>query len=111
MPAPVLEAADARAAGVAIRELSGPGLGNAFAGAPTSIADPSSIISNPASIGFMSGHQAAGFGSYIIPKAEFKDGSASAEPALVAPFPIAITENALFDGNEDISAVRGTVRF
>ena len=111
LPALVLEAADAQAAGFAIMEQSGSGLGNAFAGAPTSIADPSSIFSNPASMGFMSGQQAAAFGSYIIPKGKFKGGSASAEPAPVAPFPIPITENALFDGNEDIIAVRGTVRF
>ncbi len=103
LPALVLEAAGAQAAGFAIREQSGSGLGNAFAGAPTSIADPSSIFSNPASMGFMSGYQAAGYGSYIIPYGKFKDGSASAEPAPVAPFPIPITENSLFDGNKDIS--------
>jgi long-chain fatty acid transport protein len=96
LPALLLEVSQAQAAGFAIREQSGSGLGNAFAGGPTGIDDPSFIYSNPASMGFLSGHQATTYGSFIIPSTKFKEDSSST--VLGTP----ITTNSLFEGNDDI---------
>ena len=77
LPALALSAQHALAAGYAVREQSGSALGNAFAGAPTGIDDPSYMFWNPAMLTYLDGIQAAASGSYIIPNAEFKDGSAT----------------------------------
>ncbi len=111
LPALVLEAADAQAAGFAVRDSSTTGLGNAFAGAPTSTDDISNMNVNPATMGFQTGIQAVATGAYIIPNSKFKDGETSTTdffiPAPPAPIPttspgVAITENSFLDGNDDI---------
>ena len=83
LPALVLATTHAEGAGFAIREQSGTGLGNAFAGAPTGVDDPSFLFSNPASMTYLKGNQVSATGAYIIPDSNFKNGDASAEPAAV----------------------------
>jgi long-chain fatty acid transport protein len=72
-----------QAAGFGLAELSGSGLGNAFAGAAAVAEDASSIYSNPASMTYVQGMQAVGALHLIKPNAEFNnDGSVPARAAL-----------------------------
>jgi long-chain fatty acid transport protein len=96
LPALVFWVQDALAAGFAIKEQSGSALGNAFAGSATGIDDISYSFYNPAMMTYLSGNHAAAAASYIIPDANFKDGSASN----IASAPITTTSN--FNGNKDI---------
>ncbi len=67
----------AYAAGFAIREQSSVAQGNAFAGATAGAEDISYMFFNPAALARFDDYQAHASLSYIIPKAEFKDGDAS----------------------------------
>ena len=62
-----------QAAGFGLAELSGSGLGNAFAGAAAVAEDASSIYSNPASMTYILGTQAVGALHLIKPNAEFNN--------------------------------------
>jgi long-chain fatty acid transport protein len=65
-----------QAAGFGLAELSGSGLGNAFAGASAVAEDASNMFSNPASLTYIEGMQAVGALHLIKPNAEFNnDGS------------------------------------
>jgi long-chain fatty acid transport protein len=65
-----------QAAGFGLAEVSGSGLGNAFAGGAAVAEDASSIYANPASMTYVQGTQAAGALHLIKPNAEFNnDGS------------------------------------
>lgn len=69
------------AAGFGLAELSGSGLGNAFAGGAAAAEDASYIYTNPASMVYVQGTQAAGALHLIKPNAEFNDmGSVNAAP-------------------------------
>ncbi|MDH3593251.1 MAG: OmpP1/FadL family transporter [Rhodospirillales bacterium] len=96
LPALVLSAQHALAAGYAIKEQSGSALGNAFAGAVTGIDDITYSFYNPAMMTYLSGNHAALSNSYIIPNAKFKNGSAST--VTTAP----INNTSRFKGNDDI---------
>ena len=66
----------ANAAGFGLAELSGSGLGNAFAGASAVSEDASNMFSNPASLTYIQGTQAVGALHLIKPNADFNnDGS------------------------------------
>lgn len=72
----------AQAAGYALAEQSGSGLGNAYAGAAAIAEDASTIFSNPAGMTYIEGTQAAGALHFIKPNAEFSnDGNSSAGTA------------------------------
>ncbi len=62
-----------QAAGFALSEQSGSGLGNAFAGAAAIAEDASTIFFNPAGMTYIEGTQAAGALHLIKPKAEFNN--------------------------------------
>ena len=62
-----------QAAGFGLAELSGSGLGNAFAGAAAVAEDASSIYSNPASMTYIQGTQAVGALHLLKPNAEFNN--------------------------------------
>ncbi len=96
LPALVLSAQHALAAGFAIKEQSGSALGNAFAGSVTGVDDITYSFYNPAMMTYLSGNHAALSNSYIIPNAKFKDGSAST----ITTAPINTTSS--FKGNDDI---------
>ena len=69
----------ANAAGFGLAENSGSGLGNAFSGASAVAEDASNIFSNPASMTYIEGTQAAGALHLIKPNVEFNnDGSTPA---------------------------------
>ncbi len=71
-----------QAAGFALAEQSGSGLGNAFAGAAAVAEDASTIFFNPAGMSYIEGTQAAGALHLIKPKAEFdNDGNSAAGTA------------------------------
>ena len=61
------------AAGFALSEQSGSGLGSAFAGAAATAEDASTIFFNPAGMTYIEGTQAAGALHLIKPSAEFND--------------------------------------
>lgn len=64
------------AAGFGLAELSGSGLGNAFAGAAAVAEDASNMYTNPASLTYIEGMQAVGALHLIKPNADFNnDGS------------------------------------
>ena len=63
----------AEAAGFALAEQSGSGLGNAYAGAAAIAEDASTIFSNPAGMTYIEGTQAAGALHLIKPNAEFNN--------------------------------------
>lgn len=68
-----------QAAGFGLAEVSGSGLGNAYAGGAAVAEDASSIYANPASMTYVQGTQAAGALHLINPNAEFNnEGSAPA---------------------------------
>lgn len=78
----------AEAAGFALAEQSGSGLGNSFAGAAAIAEDASTIYSNPAGMTYIDGTQAAGALHLIKPSAKFNDeGSIKAfsAPANLVP--------------------------
>lgn len=68
---------DAAASGYAVREQSAVGQGSSFAGATARADDPSFMFFNPASLGWLSGIQAATVGSYIRPESEVESGTAT----------------------------------
>lgn len=61
------------AAGFGLAELSGSGLGNAFAGASAVSEDASNMFSNPASLTYIQGTQAVGALHLIKPNADFNN--------------------------------------
>ncbi len=65
------------AAGFGLAEVSGSGLGNAFAGGAAVAEDASSIYANPASMTYVEGSQAVGALHLIKPNAEFNNGGLS----------------------------------
>jgi len=69
-------AAQAEAAGFAIREQSGTALGNAFAGATAGAEDISYMFFNPAGLTRHDGNQMLATASYVAPHAEMKSGTA-----------------------------------
>ncbi len=62
-----------QAAGFGLAELSGSGLGNAFAGASAVAEDASNMFSNPASLTYIQGMQAVGALHLIKPNADFNN--------------------------------------
>lgn len=81
---PLLAAAgQAGAAGFALMEQSGRGMGNAFAGGAAAAEDASTIFFNPAGLMRLEGAQVVGAGHLILPSAEFRDGGST--DALGAP--------------------------
>ena len=68
----------AQAAGFALIEQSGSGLGNAFAGAAASAEDASTIFFNPAGMTYMQGSQVVGALHLIKPSAHFNDDGSTA---------------------------------
>jgi long-chain fatty acid transport protein len=62
-----------QAAGFGLAEVSGSGLGNAYAGGAAVAEDASSIYANPASMTYVQGMQAAGALHLIKPNAEFNN--------------------------------------
>jgi long-chain fatty acid transport protein len=70
-------------AGFGLAELSGSGLGNAFAGGAAAAEDASYMYVNPASMIYVQGTQAAGALHLIKPNAEFNnEGSVPARPTV-----------------------------
>lgn len=63
----------AQAAGYALAEQSGSGLGNSYAGAAAIAEDASTIYFNPAGMTYIEGTQAAGALHLIKPSAEFNN--------------------------------------
>ena len=63
----------AQAAGFALIEQSGSGMGNAFAGAAASAEDASTIFFNPAGMTYIQGSQVVGALHLIKPSAHFND--------------------------------------
>jgi long-chain fatty acid transport protein len=63
----------AQAAGFALIEQSGSGMGNAYAGGSAVAEDASTIFFNPAGMTYIEGTQAAGALHLIKPNAEFND--------------------------------------
>ena len=68
---------EAAASGYALREQSAVGQGSSFAGATARADDPSFMFFNPATLGYLSGNQAAVVGSYIRPEARSENGVAT----------------------------------
>ncbi len=71
-------AEEAGAAGFALKEQSTAAQGNAFAGATAGADDLSYMFFNPAAAARQSGSQVVAVGSYIMPRAELRNGAASA---------------------------------
>jgi long-chain fatty acid transport protein len=67
----------AQAAGYALKEQSSDAQANAFAGATAAAQDVSYMFFNPAALSRVDGAEANATLSYIMPKAEFKDGAAT----------------------------------
>ena len=67
----------ANAAGFALIEQSGSGMGNAFAGAAAVAEDASTIFFNPAGMTYIEGTQAVGAIHLIKPSADFNDNGSS----------------------------------
>jgi long-chain fatty acid transport protein len=66
-------ASSVQAAGFALIEQSGSGMGNAFAGAAAVAEDASTIFFNPAGMAYLQGRQAVGALHLIKPSAEFEN--------------------------------------
>lgn len=77
MAAMLAASGDAAASGYAVREQSAVGQGSSFAGATARADDPSFMFFNPATLGWLSGTQAAVVGSYIRPESEVESGTAT----------------------------------
>jgi long-chain fatty acid transport protein len=73
-------AGTANAAGFALIEQSGSGMGNAFAGAAATAEDASTIFFNPAGIARLNGKQLAFAGHVIMLSAKFTDNGTSTLP-------------------------------
>jgi long-chain fatty acid transport protein len=73
----VIAAAEASAAGYAIREQSGWALGNAFAGSTAAAEDISYSFFNPAALARHSGNQILALATYIAPQTTFRASAAS----------------------------------
>lgn len=74
----------ASAAGFALIEQSGSGMGNAFAGAAATAEDASTVFFNPAGMSRLAGNQFAVAGHVIDLSAKFSDRGSSTPPALGA---------------------------
>ncbi len=72
-----LACGEAAASGYLLREQSAVGQGSSFAGATARADDPSFLFFNPASLGWLSGNQAAIVGSYIRPESTVESGAAT----------------------------------
>lgn len=70
-------AGQAEAAGFALKEQSATAQGNAFAGATAGAEDASYMFFNPAALGYIEGIEAEAVVSYVAPRAELKDASAT----------------------------------
>lgn len=75
----------AQAAGFALIEQSGSGMGNAYAGAAAVAEDASTIFFNPAGMTYIQGTQAVGAVHLIKPNAEFNNKGSLAPTVLVKP--------------------------
>ncbi len=75
----------ASAAGFALIEQSGSGMGNAFAGAAATAEDASTIFFNPAGITRLTGKQLTLAGHVISLSAEFSDNGTSTSPLALGP--------------------------
>jgi len=75
----------AAAAGFALIEQSGSGMGNAFAGAAATAEDASTIFFNPAGITRLAGKQVTFAGHAISLSAEFTDNGTSSSPPALGP--------------------------
>jgi len=78
----VASARTAGAAGFAVFEQSGRGLGSAFAGEAAAAEDPSTVYFNPAGLTLLEGTQFAFSGFAIIPSSHFHDDGSSLNPAV-----------------------------
>lgn len=67
----------AQAAGFALKEQSGTGLGSAFAGQAAGGDDISAMFINPAAITRQSGSRISLVTTYIMPRVQFRSGAAS----------------------------------
>src|SRR5438477_6260868 len=76
----------ASAAGFALIEQSGSGMGNAFAGAAASAEDASTIFYNPAGMSFLTGPQVVIAGHAVNLSTKFSDGG-STLPLAAGPLP------------------------
>lgn len=76
------------AAGFALIEQSGSGLGNAYAGAAAVAEDASTIFFNPAGMTYITGTQAAGALHLIKPNAEFNNNGSQPAPGAGTPRPL-----------------------
>ena len=70
-------AGQAEASGYALREQSATALGNAFAGATAGAEDPSYMFFNPAALGRLDGYGASLSLSYVAPRSEVDNATAS----------------------------------
>ncbi|HYN26686.1 MAG TPA: outer membrane protein transport protein, partial [Burkholderiales bacterium] len=75
----------ASAAGFALIEQSGSGMGNAFAGAAATAEDASTIFFNPAGLTKLEGRNFAVAGHVIGLSAKFTNNGSSTAPATIAP--------------------------
>ncbi|HQN64614.1 MAG TPA: outer membrane protein transport protein [Methylophilus sp.] len=75
----------AQAAGFALIEQSGSGMGNAYAGASAVAEDASTIFFNPAGMTYIQGTQAVGALHLIKPSAEFNNQGSVAANSVFAP--------------------------
>ncbi len=74
-----------QAAGFALIEQSGSGMGNAYAGGSAAAEDASTIFFNPAGMAYIQGTQAVGAVHLIKPNAEFHNKGSLAPVVLVKP--------------------------
>jgi len=74
----------ASAAGFALIEQSGSGMGNAFAGIAATAEDASTIFFNPAGLARLDGRQVAFAGHIVAVSAEFTNNGSSTAPATIA---------------------------
>ncbi|HEY5928917.1 MAG TPA: outer membrane protein transport protein, partial [Burkholderiales bacterium] len=75
----------ASAAGFALIEQSGSGMGNAYAGAAATAEDSSTVFFNPAGMSKLQGMQFTAGGHLIDLSAQFHNGGSSNPPALGNP--------------------------
>lgn len=91
---------NASAAGFAIAEQSGKGLGSAFSGGAASADDASTVWYNPAGMTKFSGTHISAAMHGIFPKAEYTDKGSILNPALTGGAPVPLTgKNASGDKN------------
>ena len=75
-------ACDVVAAGFAVQEQTGRGLGSAFAGEGAAAEDASTIWFNPAGLSLLSGTQLAASGFAILPSSRFENAGSSLNPVV-----------------------------